>query len=68
MKSTKTKNIIIACIAVFTITSCAKKLDLYPQNDLTPATTYATPEGYKSVLAKIYGGFASTGNTGPAGS
>jgi hypothetical protein len=68
MKSIITKNIVIVCVAVVTATSCAKKLDLLPQNDLTPATTYSTPEGYKSVLAKIYGGLASTGNTGPAGS
>lgn len=61
------KNIIIAGVAAITVTSCAKKLDLYPQNDLTPATVYSTPEGYKSVLAKVYGGLATTGNAGPAG-
>jgi starch-binding outer membrane protein, SusD/RagB family len=61
------KNLIIGCTALAIIPSCAKKLDLYPQNDLTPATTYSTAAGYKSVLAKIYGGLASTGNTGPAG-
>lgn len=47
--------------------SCAKQLDLYPQNDLTPETAYATVSGYKSVLAKIYGTMAITGNAGPAG-
>jgi len=67
MKNLKIKNSIIACVAVMTVTSCAKKLDLYPQNDLTPATTYSSAEGYKSVLAKVYGGLASTGNAGPAG-
>ncbi|HNP20510.1 MAG TPA: RagB/SusD family nutrient uptake outer membrane protein [Panacibacter sp.] len=61
------RNIIIASVAAVTATSCAKKLDLYPQNDLTPATVYSTPEGYKSVLAKVYGGLATTGNAGPAG-
>lgn len=65
MKSIKN---IIACAALLTAVSCAKKLDLLPQNDLTPVTAYSTAEGYKSVLAKIYGGLASTGNTGPAGS
>ncbi|WP_153800937.1 RagB/SusD family nutrient uptake outer membrane protein [Foetidibacter luteolus] len=68
MKSIKIRNIFIACVAAATVSSCAKKLDLYPQNDLTPATTYSTAAGYKSVLAKVYGGLASTGNTGPAGS
>ena len=48
--------------------SCAKKLDLYPKNDLTPEKTYSTAAGYKSVLAKIYGTLATSGNTGPAGS
>lgn len=67
MKSIIIRNIIIACVAATTVTSCAKKLDLYPQNDLTPATTYSSVEGYKSVLAKVYGGLASTGNAGPAG-
>lgn len=47
--------------------SCAKKLDLFPQNDLTPETTYANAAGYKGVLAKVYAGLAITGNTGPAG-
>ncbi len=44
-----------------------KSLDLTPTNDLTPDKTYATAAGYKSVLAKIYGGLASGGNQGPAG-
>ena len=61
------KNLMIAGVAAVAVTSCAKKLDLYPQNDLTPATTYATADGYKSVLAKVYGGLATTGNAGPAG-
>jgi hypothetical protein len=57
----------MACVAVLLGTSCAKKLDLFPQNDLTSATTYSTAAGYKSVLAKVYGGLATTGNAGPAG-
>ena len=58
---------VIALAITSGLVSCAKKLDLFPQNDLTPATTYATASGYKSVLAKVYGGLAITGNTGPAG-
>jgi len=64
----KIKKIITAAFAISLVTSCAKKLDLFPQNDLTPATTYATAAGYKGVLAKIYGTLAITGNTGPSGS
>ena len=67
MISKSIKNSFIACVALLAVSSCAKKLDLYPQNDLTPANTYATAAGYKSVLAKVYGGLATTGNAGPAG-
>ncbi|MEI8048941.1 MAG: RagB/SusD family nutrient uptake outer membrane protein [Bacteroidota bacterium] len=59
--------LIFACVAVFIATSCKKNLDLFPQNDLTQDKAYSTPEGYKSVLAKAYGGLSVTGNTGPAG-
>ncbi len=61
------KKLIAACTLFTVVTSCAKKLDIYPTNDLTPATTYSTAAGYKSVLAKVYGGLATTGNVGPAG-
>jgi len=58
----------IALLASLTFSSCEKKLDLFPVNDLTSANTYSTAAGYKGVLAKVYGGLASTGNSGPAGS
>jgi hypothetical protein len=67
MKFEKGKQFIIGCTALMSVASCAKKLDIYPTNDLTPATTYSTAAGYKSVLAKVYGGMATTGNIGPAG-
>lgn len=67
MKMRTIKNLSLYCVALLTVSSCAKKLDLLPQNDLTPATTYSTAAGYKSVLAKVYGGLATTGNAGPAG-
>lgn len=67
MKNTMIKQISALGIAALMLGSCAKKLDLVPVNDLTPATAYATPAGYKAVLAKLYGTLAITGNTGPAG-
>ena len=67
MKNKTVKNIILSLVVIFTVTSCAKKLDLIPVNDLTPATTFANASGYKSVLAKIYGTLSITGNTGPSG-
>lgn len=54
-------------MSVLLLASCAKKLDLFPQNDLTPEKAYATAEGYRMVLAKIYGTLSITGNQGPAG-
>ncbi|MDP3665117.1 MAG: RagB/SusD family nutrient uptake outer membrane protein [Sediminibacterium sp.] len=67
MKSKTLIKWMFAIVVVATATSCAKKLDLFPQNDLTPATTYSNAAGYKSVLAKVYGGLSITGNQGPAG-
>jgi starch-binding outer membrane protein, SusD/RagB family len=61
---------IYAGIAIlsFFVSSCAKKLDLLPQNDLVPDRVYASPSGYKAVLAKIYAGMSIGGNVGPSGS
>src|SRR3990170_3246605 len=67
MKFKLINNLLIGCLAGIAMASCAKKLDIYPTNDLTPATTYSTAAGYKSVLAKVYRGLATTGNAGPAG-
>ncbi len=68
MKYNKISITIVAFFAIILLESCAKKLDLFPQNDFTPEKAYATAAGYKSVLAKIYGTLSSTGNQGPAGS
>ncbi len=67
MKSRTIKKTLTVIVAALFATSCAKKLDLFPQNDLTSATAYSSAAGYKSVLAKIYGTLAITGNQGPAG-
>lgn len=53
-------------VSALLLQSCAKKLDLFPQNDLTPDKAYADAAAYKSVLAKIYGSLASGGNGGSA--
>jgi len=62
MKSRTIIKVIFVCVALFGATSCAKNLDLFPQNDLTNNKTYATVDGYKMVLAKAYGGLSVTGN------
>lgn len=61
------KLLLFTAVAVIA-SSCAKKLDLFPQNDLTPNNAYSNAAGYKAVLAKVYGGLAVTGNQGPSGS
>lgn len=68
MKRRNKHQFIALAVVALVAASCAKKLDLFPQNDLTPEKTYSTPAGYKSVLAKVYAGLAITGNSGPSGS
>ena len=53
--------------AVATFQSCVKYPDLKPTNGLTSNNVYSNLAGYKSVLAKVYGAFSTTGNQGPAG-
>ena len=60
--------ILSAGLIILVISSCTKKLDLLPTNDITAETVYKTPAGYKQALAKVYGAFALTGNTGGTGS
>ena len=60
------KFLLVAAVAVG-VTSCSKKLDLFPQNENTPEKAYSTAAGYKAVLAKVYGSLALTGNEGPSG-
>jgi hypothetical protein len=54
-------------LLVAMIQSCTKDLNLSPTNDVTSETVYKNLAGYESVLAKVYGAFALTGNQGPAG-
>ncbi|MBJ6109578.1 RagB/SusD family nutrient uptake outer membrane protein [Hymenobacter sp. BT523] len=46
-------------------TSCTKDLDQTPKYELTPDKVYVSLPAYKQVLAKLYGGFALTGPSGP---
>ena len=58
---------IAAGIFAGSFSSCSKKLDLLPTNDITAAQVYSTSAGYTEAFAKVYGSYALTGNTGPAG-
>lgn len=61
------KKISVVLFTITLATSCSNKLDLFPQNDLTPDKAYADVNGYTAVLAKIYGGLSVGGNTGGGG-
>jgi len=70
MKTIKIKiTIILAIVAMLGVTSCVNDLDVTPidPNLLTPETVYKDLSGYESVVAKLYAGFALTGQQGPAG-
>jgi len=55
------------CVTVLAL-SCTKDLNRTSPNALTAEALYKTEAGYRSSLAKIYGGLALTGNSGPDGS
>jgi hypothetical protein len=57
--------ILLSTLIVFT--GCHKDLDKLPPNTETAVGLYSSETGYLSVLAKVYGSMALTGNVGPAG-
>ncbi len=58
----------MAGVMAFSITSCKKNLILTPNNEVTSQQVFSTPLGYTEAMAKVYGAYANTGNTGPNGS
>ena len=56
---------LLAILAMINLASCTKKLDLFPTNELTPDKVYATPEGYRKSIAKVYSAYTLTGSDGP---
>ncbi len=62
------RKIILFVSLVGFFVSCTKDLNRTPEQGLTSDLLYKDLAGYKSSLAKIYGGLALTGNTGPDGS
>lgn len=59
---------LIALTVAFT-TSCTDDLNTSPIDDdvVTSENVYDTPDDFRQVLAKLYAGFAATGQQGPAG-
>ncbi len=66
MKTNFVKYILVLVISLFSISSCTN-LDLEPLYVETSQSTYNDFANYKRVLAKLYAGFALTGQQGPAG-
>jgi hypothetical protein len=67
MKKIYIKSIVLAGLMAFTASSCTDDLDLAPKYDVTSANLYNDFANYKLVLAKLYGGYALTGQEGPSG-
>ena len=61
------KNIFLRVIVAalpFAMFSCNKMLDLKPKNSVTADSVYSNLTTMKEALAKVYGAYALTGNTG----
>jgi len=65
----KTLFIVLIVFLGLTATSCIDDLSTSPIDDdvVTSESIYNTPEDYRQVLAKLYAGFSTTGQQGPAG-
>jgi starch-binding outer membrane protein, SusD/RagB family len=62
------KIILLALFGSVLSFSCTKDLNRTSPNALTADGLYKNEAGYRSSLAKLYGGLALTGNSGPDGS
>jgi len=63
----KTNKFLILAFSAALLFGCTKDLNRTPKYGETADELYSTVDGYQSALAKIYGGLALTGNTGPDG-
>jgi hypothetical protein len=53
-------------MAALVLTACHKKLDQFPANTLTSEDAYKNLDGYKRVLARVYGSMVLTSQNAPA--
>jgi len=65
----KILSIALIALIVSVTTSCVNDLTTSPldKDVVTSASVYNTPDDYRQVLAKLYAGYAATGQQGPAG-
>ncbi|WP_439882561.1 RagB/SusD family nutrient uptake outer membrane protein [Pontibacter sp. MBLB2868] len=61
------RNIAIAGVLTVTSVACDQSLDITPKYDVVSAKVYQDFANYKPILAKLYAGYAVTGQQGPAG-
>lgn len=61
------RNIALAGVLSLSAASCDHSLDIEPKYDVVSANVYRDFANYKSILAKMYAGYAVTGQQGPAG-
>ncbi len=61
------KGIWVPVVLIIVLASCTKDLNREPIVGTTSANVYTTVDGFKAVLAKLYAGYAVTGQQGPAG-
>jgi hypothetical protein len=58
---------IVALVLALGLVSCESELDKQPVTELTEGQAFADPEAYTEFLARVYAGFAVSGQEGPAG-
>ncbi len=64
----KIKSILLVFFGLVVLWSCESDLDLEPEDTRqTSGATFEDPAAYKQFLAKLYAGFAVSGQDGPAG-
>lgn len=68
MKNYLIKGMSLAMVFALSVTSCTKDLDRSPLYEPNPENVYNDFNNYISVLAKLYAGFAISGQQGPSGS
>ena len=58
---------IVALVLALGFVSCESELDKQPVTELTESQAFADPGAYTEFLARVYAGFAVSGQEGPAG-
>ena len=67
MKNKLYSRFVILCLSTLTLASCNKALDQKPLNALTADDQFKDLNGYKQVLAKVYGSYSLVSSTGTGG-